>query len=98
MTGLPLDSHAPPLALVDKATSATPRLLEEPDALVWQHLFDLRDDQERLRDRLSLWPRETFTSDGCGGFTARTRRNSTRPRGSSRSIARSAGCTNSAAA
>jgi transposase len=40
------------------------RLLEEPDALVWQHLFDLRDDQERLRDRLSLWPRETFSSDG----------------------------------
>jgi transposase len=40
------------------------RLLDEPDALVWQHLHDLHDDQERLRDRLSIWPREMFTSDG----------------------------------
>ena len=40
------------------------RLLDEPDALVWRHLHDLYDDLERLRDRLSLWPRETFTCDG----------------------------------
>lgn len=40
------------------------RLLEEPGALAWQHLHDLHDDHQQLRDRLSIWPRETFTSDG----------------------------------
>ena len=42
------------------------RLRDEPDALVWQHLYDRYDDDddEQLRDRLSLWPRETLTAEG----------------------------------
>jgi transposase len=40
------------------------RLRDEPDALVWQHLYDRYDDQQQLRDRLSLWPRETLTAEG----------------------------------
>lgn len=40
------------------------RLLDEPDALAWQHLHDSYDDHQQLCERLSIWPRETVTSDG----------------------------------
>lgn len=43
-------------------------LSEEPDALAWEWLYDVRDDEEdeesEIKDRLSVWPRETVTSDG----------------------------------
>jgi transposase len=40
------------------------RLLDEPDSLVWEWLYDIIDDDEEVRDRLSVWPRETLTSEG----------------------------------
>jgi len=44
------------------------RLLKEPDALAWQWINDIRKDEEdpqsEVQDRLSVWPRETLTSDG----------------------------------
>jgi hypothetical protein len=44
------------------------RLLNEPDSLGWQWLYDIRekedDDQSDIKDQLSVWPRETLTSDG----------------------------------
>lgn len=44
------------------------RLLSEPDSQAWQWLYDIQenedDEQSDIKDRLSVWPRETLTSDG----------------------------------
>lgn len=44
------------------------QLLKDPSSASWQWLYDIRDDEEDeesdLKDRLSLWPRETLTADG----------------------------------
>lgn len=42
------------------------RLREHPQETAWTWLYDIRneDDEEEIVDRLSIWPRETLTSDG----------------------------------
>ena len=44
------------------------QLLKEPDLLAWQWLYDIREDDEDetsdIKDRLTVWPRETLTSEG----------------------------------
>ncbi len=40
------------------------RLQAKPDATTWKWLYDILDDKDEVEDRLSIWPRETLTSDG----------------------------------
>ena len=39
-------------------------MLDERQADPWKWLHDLVDDEGEVEDRLSIWPRETLTSDG----------------------------------
>lgn len=39
-------------------------LTQQGDSLPWEWLHDIRDDHGEVQDRLSIWPRETLTSEG----------------------------------
>jgi len=39
-------------------------LLDQPGTAPWKWLYDILDGHDEIEDRLSIWPRETLTSDG----------------------------------
>ena len=40
------------------------RLAKEADPLLWEWLYDIRDEDGEVCDELSVWPRETLTAEG----------------------------------
>lgn len=40
------------------------QLLDQPETTSWNWIHDICDEQGEVEDRLSIWPRETLTSDG----------------------------------